>query len=137
MYNRYIPTGNTYTRITEGALEPPAVLPASLPERPAPPRTQRPRQPQQVPQPQQPPPAHQPPPSPPRRPSPPSPGGGSPLAGLTGLLSALRPEELDSGDILLLLILLFLFRDGDDIELLITLGLILLLGPEEKPDKAP
>ena len=39
-------------------------------------------------------------------------------------------DRLDTGDVLLLLILLFLFLEGDDTELLITLGLLLLLGLE-------
>ena len=50
--------------------------------------------------------------------------------GLAGLLKGLKLEELDTGDILLLLILLFLFLEGDDLELIITLGLLLLLGLE-------
>ena len=49
-------------------------------------------------------------------------------AGIAGILKALKLEELDSGDILLLLIMLFLFLEGDNIELVITLGLMLLLG---------
>lgn len=50
-------------------------------------------------------------------------------AGLGGLLKALRLEELDTGDVLLLLILLFLFLDDreENLELLITLGLMLIL----------
>lgn len=48
--------------------------------------------------------------------------------GLAGLLKSLKLDDIDTGDILLLLILLFLFLEGDDIELIITLGLILLLG---------
>lgn len=49
--------------------------------------------------------------------------------GLGGLLKALKLEELDTGDVLLLLILLFLFLDDreDNLELLIILGLMLLL----------
>ena len=49
--------------------------------------------------------------------------------GLSALLSGLKLEELDTGDVLLLLILLFLFLDDreDNLELLITLGLMLLL----------
>ncbi|MEG1720621.1 MAG: hypothetical protein RRY65_01485 [Pseudoflavonifractor sp.] len=47
--------------------------------------------------------------------------------GLAGLLKGLLPEGLDKGDILLLLILLFLFLEGDDMELVITLGLMVLL----------
>lgn len=48
--------------------------------------------------------------------------------GLSGLLRTLHLEDLDTGDVLLLLILLFLFLEGDDMELVITLGLLLLLG---------
>ena len=47
---------------------------------------------------------------------------------LTALFKSLKLDHLDSGDVLLLLILLFLFMEGDDIELMITLGLLLLLG---------
>ncbi len=49
--------------------------------------------------------------------------------GLSGLLKALKLEDLDTGDVLLLLILLFLFLDDreDNLELLITLGLMLIL----------
>ena len=49
-------------------------------------------------------------------------------AGLGGLLKGLTFEELDTGDVLLLLILLFLFLDREEnLELLITLGLMLIL----------
>ena len=61
-------------------------------------------------------------------------GGASPAPsaekkGLGGLLKALKLEDLDTGDVLLLLILLFLFLDDreDNLELLITLGLMLIL----------
>ena len=49
--------------------------------------------------------------------------------GLAGLWKGLKLDELDTGDILLLLILLFLFLDDreDNLELLITLGLMLIL----------
>lgn len=49
--------------------------------------------------------------------------------GLGGLLKSLKLEDLDTGDVLLLLILLFLFLDDreDNLELLITLGLMLIL----------
>ena len=64
-------------------------------------------------------------------------GAHSPLLGeLTGglsqLLGGLRKhfslESLDTGDILLMLIILLLYLDGDNLELVITLGLMLLLG---------
>ena len=50
--------------------------------------------------------------------------------GLGKLLRGLKLDGLDTGDVLLLLILLFLFLEGDDMELVITLGLLLLLGLE-------
>lgn len=80
-------------------------------------------------------------------PSPPPGGGGGRLGGLLGrlfpgergegnrvsqALSALLKnaglQELDTGDLLLALIVLFLIlEDGDDLELLIALGLMLAL----------
>lgn len=44
-----------------------------------------------------------------------------------GLLEALRLDDLDSGDLLVLLLLFFLFRQQADEELLIALGLLLIL----------
>lgn len=55
-------------------------------------------------------------------------GGEEKNAGIAGILKSLHLEDLDSGDILLLLIILFVFLEGDNIELVITLGLMLLLG---------
>ena len=47
---------------------------------------------------------------------------------LSSLLKTLHLEHLDAGDILLGLIVLFLvLEDGDDLDLLITLGLTILL----------
>ena len=58
--------------------------------------------------------------------------------GLSGLLKGLRLDKLDSGDILLLLIVLFLLLEGDNLELAIALGLVLIMGlgddKEQKPD---
>ena len=99
-YNRYIPSGTTYTRILED-------------DRVSP-------QPVSSPSPQLDPPAEE--------SAAPSHSGHS--KGLSGILKYLKLDKLDSGDILLLLILLFLFLEGDDIELMITLGLLLLLGLE-------
>ncbi len=76
---------------------------------------------------------------PPPRQEPPRKTAGSPsplLGELTGslsqLLGGLRKhfslESLDTGDILLVLIILLLYLDGDNLELVITLGLMLLLG---------
>ena len=49
-------------------------------------------------------------------------------SGLSGLLKSLRLEGIDSGDVLLLLIMLYLLVEGDDLELVIALGLVLLMG---------
>lgn len=54
--------------------------------------------------------------------------GGKEGGGLAGLLKTLRLDKVDSGDILLLLILLYLLVEGDDMELVIALGLVLLMG---------
>ena len=48
-----------------------------------------------------------------------------PASGLGKLLRGLKLDGLDTGDVLLLL-----FLEGDDMELVITLGLLLLLGLE-------
>ena len=56
--------------------------------------------------------------------------GGS--GGLGGLLKALKLEDLDSWDLLLLLIVLLLLWEGDDLELVIALGLVLILGLGDK-----
>ena len=63
------------------------------------------------------------------RPSPEGSARSSRKGALSALLKSLKLEELDAGDVLLLLILLFLFLDDreDNLELLITLGLMLLL----------
>ncbi|MCD8147106.1 MAG: hypothetical protein LUD84_07520 [Clostridiales bacterium] len=49
-------------------------------------------------------------------------GGSSGIAGLLGL------EKLDHGDILLVLVLIYLFRESGDDEWLIILALVLLMG---------
>lgn len=48
--------------------------------------------------------------------------------GLSGLLKTLHLDRFDSGDILLLLIMLYLMAEGDDLELVIALGLTLIMG---------
>lgn len=53
-------------------------------------------------------------------------------AGMAGILKSLHLEDLDSGDILLFLIVLLLLLEGDNMELVITLGLMLLLGLGEE-----
>lgn len=58
-----------------------------------------------------------------------------PAGGLSALLAGLKKQDLfsrfDTGDILLVLIVLFLFLEGDNLELVITLGLVLLFGLED------
>ena len=46
---------------------------------------------------------------------------------LFGLLGKLKLDGIDSGDLLLLAILFLLFQEGEDEELLIALGLLLIL----------
>lgn len=48
--------------------------------------------------------------------------------GLSALLRSLKLGDWDSGDLLLLLIILFLLAEGDDLELVIALGLALMMG---------
>ena len=48
--------------------------------------------------------------------------------GLSGLLKTLHLDRFDSGDILLLLIMLYLMKEGDDMDLVIALGLTLVMG---------
>ena len=69
-----------------------------------------------------------PPPPPPNAPPPPPPQQG-PRDYLKGLLDRFHLEDIDTGDILLLLILIFLFLDDkeDNLEMIITLGLMLIL----------
>ena len=53
--------------------------------------------------------------------------------GLSGVLKAFHLDRFDSGDILLLLIMLYLMREGDDMELVIALGLTLIMGLGDDP----
>ena len=64
----------------------------------------------------------------PAPPPPPSAEDSANPTGVDGLLKRLKLDRLDAGDLLILLILLVLILDGDDTELIITLGLVLLLG---------
>lgn len=116
MYNRYIPRNGTYTRV---AVEEPPPQSREEPS-PAPPQA---------------------PPSGEERTGPTAAGGrrsppdlaallfgkGEGGGGVSGLLRGLKLDSLDSGDILLLLIVLFLLVEGDDIELVIALGLVLIM----------
>ena len=55
---------------------------------------------------------------------------------LDGVMKHFKLENFDTGDILLVLIILFLYlEDGDNLELVITLGLLLLLGLDDGKDK--
>ena len=47
---------------------------------------------------------------------------------LSGIAGSFSLSSFDSGDILLILIILLLLLEGDNLELIITLGLMLLLG---------
>lgn len=147
MYNRYIPNGTSYTRVSEPDVE--------LPRHPPAPPHREEVHGEEIHREG----AHQEPPqreearrSPEPRPASPwygkGPQGGDPIttflsgltggkknAGLSGILEKFKLDDIDTGDILLILILLFLFRDGDDMELVITLGLILLLGLGGKDKK--
>ena len=71
-----------------------------------------------------------PPDAPPPEPDAEAPESAKPASGLGKLRRGLKLDGLDTGDVLLLLILLFLCLEGDDMELVITLGLLLLLGLE-------
>jgi len=68
-----------------------------------------------------------PPPEPPRHREPPPPPPPKELHMLDHLLDRLHLRDLDSGDLLLLLILFLLFRQEADEEALIALGLLLIL----------
>ena len=109
MYNRYIRNDNgAYTRI-----------PQEEKQRTAPPPPPEPKQ-----QPQQEQPPHW-------EPPPPPPPGSRTIDGLTGflrhLLDQLHLDRVDTGDLLLLVILFFLFKEDADEELLVALGLLLIL----------
>ena len=57
---------------------------------------------------------------------------------LTSALKTLKLGGWDSGDLLLLLIVLLLLTEGDDLELVIALGLALMmgLGEEKEPSSS-
>lgn len=106
MYNRYGREGQGgYTR-------------ASLDDGPLPPPSGSGRQP----------PPHKPPPTPGApQPPPPKPSRPPEIALGKGLLESLHLDDLDAGDLLLLFLLFFLFRQQADEELLIAIGLLLIL----------
>lgn len=99
---------------------------ASMDDGPLPPPPRRPsgQSPPPPPRPQQPP---KPPPKPPSG-APPPPSKRPPeIAFGKGILDALHLDDLDTGDLLLLFLLFFLFRQKADEELLIAIGLLLIL----------
>lgn len=103
MYNRYIPEDVSYTPV-----EPP---PAPSP----PPQTAQKRQPFRLPDFLS--------------------GGEGRLFGWKeggGLSNLLKSLHMDSGDVLLLLIMLYLLVEGEDTDLAIALGLVLLMGLGEE-----
>lgn len=117
MYNRYIRNDNgVYTRVPEEDPKPHAPQSAPLSDNPPPPP---------------PPPRQEHAQSGPERPPPPPGGPGRAADGLTGflqhLLDQLHLDHVDTGDLLLLVLLFFLFREDADEELLVALGLLLIL----------
>lgn len=55
-------------------------------------------------------------------------GNATGKSGLSGLLEQFGLGQLDHGDLLLLFILIYLFRESEDDEWLIILALVLLMG---------
>jgi hypothetical protein len=55
-------------------------------------------------------------------------GGKKNAGGASGILHGVQLDALDKGDLLLILILLYLFWESEDEELLIILGLLLFTG---------
>ena len=72
-----------------------------------------------------------PPPPPPR--DPPPPGRAPEMDLLNRLLARLHLGDLDSGDLLTLLLLFLLFRGGRAVKLPTALGLVLFVKPSENP----
>ena len=120
MYNRYIRNDNgSYTRVPQEEVrqDTPSV-PAPRSQSPPPP----PPGPESGPQ-------HQPggPPRPPSLPNSSPPFGDGLTGFLRHILDQLHLDHVDTGDLLLLGLLFFLFREEADEELLIALGLLLIL----------
>lgn len=120
MYNRYIRNDSgSYTRIPEEEARP-------QPQSPPPPPPEPSAQPHR---------GAPPPPDPPDgdggRGRPPPNSSGRTSDGLTGflrhVLDRLHMDHVDTGDMLLLILLFFLFREDADEELLVSLGLLLIL----------
>ena len=114
LYDRYGRQEQTnYVRVSmdDGPLPPPR----HRPQQNSPPPPPRPQQPPKPPQPGGPP------------PPPPRPGRPPEIAFGKGFLDALHLDDLDTGDLLLLFLLFFLFKQKADEELLIAIGLLLIL----------
>ena len=114
MYNRYIRNDSgTYTRIPQED----AHSHRASPEKKSPASSRKESRP--------PPPKEEP------KTPPPSGGAGRTADGLTGflrhILDQLHLDHVDTGDLLLLGLLFFLFREDADEELLVALGLLLIL----------
>lgn len=126
MYNRYIRNDNgSYTRIPQD--EPPKGSPKPPTAEEAAPQTHRPPSPEPETQDYG---SRRPPVGPP--PPPPKGGGAAHLTdGLSSflrhVLDQLHLDHVDTGDLLLLILLFFLFREDADEELLVSLGLLLIL----------
>ena len=113
MYNRYIrnDTGS-YSRIPE----------EEVPPRTGPPPGRDPSPKQPPPRQEAPPPRREPPPPPPRQ------EASDVIArALRGLLDRLHLESVDTGDLLLLVLLFLLYEEHADEELLFALGILLIL----------
>lgn len=121
MYNRYIrnDTGS-YARIPEEEPSPrQAAPPRQPPPKPDPPPKQPPQQ--EPPRRETPPPKRDPPPPPRQERS-------DVIArALRGLLDRLHLESVDTGDLLLLVLLFLLYEEHADEELLFALGILLIL----------
>lgn len=130
MYNRYIPNGTNYTRIVEEDAPPLRQHAPSAQEHRGQSHQEQPHEQTHTPQKQQ----NQ------HQKQSVSPLGGA-MEGVTGFLSGVLKKfdlsGLDTGDILLLLIILFIFLEGDDIEVVIVMGLMLLFGLGGKEKKDP
>lgn len=118
MYNRYVRNDNgSYSRIPQ---EDTRQQPSGNPQKQAPPRQDAP-----------PPPRPEPPKQEKREPPPFEPSLSAKGDGLTGFLrhflDQFHLDHVDTGDLLLLGLLFFLFREDADEELLVALGLLLIL----------
>lgn len=123
MYNRYIRNDQgTYTRIPEESTPPPRAEPSSHREEggpSSPPESHHQEHQQEHHHQEQ------------RPPTGPPPSSGRTSDSLTGFLrhflDQLHLDHVDTGDLLLLGLLFFLFREDADEELLVALGLLLIL----------